>query len=81
MATRFAIAMGNLNEVKPYLPGNYSVIATTEAADGSHVCLISGEDVAGWTLDDYVIPRLGSGLVFAKETTAAELRKDLGHED
>jgi hypothetical protein len=29
--------------------------------------VIQGEDNAGWTLDDYVIPRLASGLHFAKE--------------
>lgn len=31
--------------------------------------LIGGVDKAGWTLDDYVIPRLASGLHFAKEVT------------
>lgn len=80
MANRYAIAMADLDEVEQYLPGNYSVVATTDAADGSNVCLIVGEDVAGWTLDDYVIPRLGSGLIFAKETTPENLAKDLGRE-
>jgi hypothetical protein len=28
---------------------------------------ITGTDQAGWTLDDYVIPRLASGLIVAKE--------------
>ena len=28
---------------------------------------IAGRDVAGWTLDAYVIPRLASGLYFATE--------------
>jgi hypothetical protein len=31
--------------------------------------LIEGEDNAGWTLDGYVIPRLASGLIFAKEVS------------
>ena len=29
--------------------------------------MIGGRDVAGWTLDAYVIPRLASGLYFATE--------------
>ena len=50
--------------VEAYLPGNYSVV--TETADHLY---ISGTDVAGWTLDGYVIPRLASGLIFAREIT------------
>ncbi len=48
--------------VARYLPSNYEVIEIFD----DHV-VIEGEDRAGWTLDDYVIPRLGSGLYFAKE--------------
>jgi hypothetical protein len=48
--------------ITAYLPGNYRVIAVL---DGCTV--IGGEDNAGWTLDDYVIPRLASGLIFAQE--------------
>jgi len=29
--------------------------------------IIEGNDVAGWTLDEYVIPRLASGLMQTKE--------------
>ena len=32
-----------------------------------NVTVIAGEDNAGWTLDDYVIPRLASGLYVGKE--------------
>ena len=35
------------------------------SVDGETV--IGGRDVAGWTLDAYVIPRLASGLYFATE--------------
>jgi hypothetical protein len=35
--------------------------------DQHDVTVIAGEDVAGWMLDDYVIPRLASGLIFANE--------------
>lgn len=48
--------------VARYLPGNYAVAKSTETE-----IVITGEDNAGWTLDDYVIPRLGSGLICARE--------------
>lgn len=54
----------SLETVKRYLPGNYEA---TVDADGTIV--ITGEDVAGWTLDGYVIPRLASGLYCAREVT------------
>lgn len=54
--------------VAAYLPVNYGVSGpTTEGVDGKPVVLIEGEDVAGWTLDDYVIPRLLSGLMGCRE--------------
>lgn len=51
-----------LRRVEAYLPGNYSA---QERADGR--IEIIGHDRAGWTLDDYVIPRLASGMIFATE--------------
>lgn len=48
--------------VAAYMPRNYAV---TKATDDQ--ITIAGEDNAGWTLDDYVIPRLASGLIFARE--------------
>jgi hypothetical protein len=53
-------------QIARYLPGNYHVIAV----DRENV-YIGGEDRAGWTLDDYVIPRLASGLYFAGEISEA----------
>jgi hypothetical protein len=61
--------------VSRYLPANYKVIGTVDQADATDkfdftygpVAIIKGEDNAGWTLDDYVIPRLGSGLIVARE--------------
>ena len=47
--------------VAAYLPGNY----TAHACEGG--VGIVGRDVAGWTLDDYVLPRLRSGLIFGVE--------------
>lgn len=48
--------------VAKYLPSNYRV---SEVSDDKIV--ITGEDDHGWTLDDYVIPRLASGLIYARE--------------
>jgi hypothetical protein len=53
-----------MTEVEPLLPLNYRVIGR-DIADG--FILIGGEDNAGWTLDGYVIPRLGSSLVYTEE--------------
>jgi hypothetical protein len=56
-------------EVEAYLPDNYSVIHEENEVghNGRPVFVIEGEDRMGWTLDDYVIPRFGSGLIACKE--------------
>lgn len=57
-----------LESISSYLPHNYE--ANYEPCIGSSAnpyIIIEGYDRAGWTLDGYVIPRLGSGLIFAKE--------------
>ncbi len=58
--------------VAQYLPANYAVVAEwlTQADDGNHCrhkVIIEGHDNAGWTLDDYVIPRLASGMYACTE--------------
>jgi hypothetical protein len=55
----------SLKTVEAYLPSNYT--ARYHKYNGDTHILIEGEDKAGWTLDGYVIPRLGSGLIIAKE--------------
>lgn len=50
-----------------YLPGNYEVIHEVGRGDASPVFVIAGRDNAGWTLDDYVIPRYLSGLIGCEE--------------
>jgi hypothetical protein len=50
------------DRVRNYLPSNYSVIGF----DAEYV-YVTGHDDAGWTLDDYVIPRLASGLYPCQE--------------
>ena len=52
----------DLKEVKAYMPVNYEA---WEIRPG--LIMISGHDNAGWTLDGYVLPRLGSGLIAARE--------------
>jgi hypothetical protein len=51
-------------QVWAFLPGNYAIIS---GIDGEY--LIAGYDNAGWTMDDYVIPRMASGLIWVKEVT------------
>ena len=58
-------AAATLGQVQHYLPGNYGARITTD----DHDILIEGYDRAGWTLDGYVIPRLASGLIVAKEVS------------
>jgi len=54
---------GVLERVKALLPDNYKVSYNSLTEQ----FMITGHDVAGWTLDEYVIPRLASGLIFAEE--------------
>jgi hypothetical protein len=54
------------DRVRPYLPSNYEV--TSEQGD---YCIVEGTDRAGWTMDDYVLPRLATGLIFGTELTPA----------
>ncbi len=49
-----------LEQVKAYMPDNY------EAREVTFI-VVRGEDDAGWTMDDYILPRLASGLHFATE--------------
>lgn len=70
---RYAIVGGarTRREAEAYLPDNYRIIhETTEhelARPDRPVFVIEGQDEAGWTLDDYVIPRYGSGSIGCKE--------------
>lgn len=67
METRFA-KVGrsvSLETLAAYLPSNYNVVLSTH-----DTFYIAGRDNAGWTLDDYIIPRLASGLIWAEEITS-----------
>jgi hypothetical protein len=59
---------GQSEQLKAYMPGNYEIVGRTPIGASNTVqFLIVGRDVAGWTLDGYVIPRLASGMYFATE--------------
>jgi hypothetical protein len=52
-------------ELAAYLPNNYYI---TELLDEARDAIeFEGTDVAGWTFNDYVVPRLASGLIFVEE--------------
>lgn len=62
---RIAIAAtGKSKEVAQYLPKNFKVLGRTLDNTGT---IIVGVDDHGWTLDQYVIPRLGSGMIHCEE--------------
>ncbi len=62
---RIAIAStGKTKDVAQYLPNNFTVLGRTLDARGT---IIVGVDDHGWSLDAYVIPRLGSALIACKE--------------
>lgn len=66
--TRYAKIAAAPERVRPYLPDNYRVRTWGPGAiPGTYCTIIEGEDNAGWTLDDYVLPRLASGLYFGEE--------------
>lgn len=67
---RFAVVRGarRPEEVAAYLPNNYAIMESFETAPSRKLLvIIGGIDEAGWTLDDYVRPRLGSGLMAVEE--------------
>ena len=54
----------DIETIKAYLPANYEFEKVVDEG-----IIISGEDNCGWTMDEYVLPRLASGLHFGKEIT------------
>jgi len=68
---RFAlVARGHSpREIAAYLPDNYRLEGFS--ADGT--ALVAGHDSAGWTLDEYVIPRFASGLIGAREVSYCDV--------
>ncbi len=61
---RRAVVVGgarDLQQVLRFLPSNY------DAAEIGGRIVIEGRDSAGWTLEGYVLPRLASGGIWARE--------------
>lgn len=72
---RFALVGGarTAKELWAYLPDNYAIIGGSRDDErGRPQYLICGFDYAGWTLDGYVIPRLSSGSIGAREIDPVE---------
>jgi hypothetical protein len=78
--TRYAVVSGGTAEaIEGYLPANYRMVCPVADVFNGELSsrplpgfLIAGEDDSGWTLDEYVIPRLRSGLYGCREVDAAE---------
>lgn len=75
MNARFATVLGarRREEIAAYLPEGYAVIGEG-MRDGRTFYVIGGYDNAGWTLDDYIIPRLASGLMACDEISEQSAR-------
>jgi hypothetical protein len=72
MVKRYAVVRGlgcHGRAVASYLPANYKVIWEGDSGFPFRdwVVVIQGEDKGGFGLDDFVAPRLGSGLLACKE--------------
>ena len=72
-----------------YLPANYDTYTRTlNPPNGTpvHDVLVCGWPEQGWTMNNYVLPRLASGLIFPVDTTYHELSRFIngfidGYED
>lgn len=68
---RYAIVTadaGRGEQIRAYLPDNYRLVGRTPIGGSNRVrFLIAGRDLMGWTLDDYVLPRLASGMYYGEE--------------
>lgn len=56
-------------QVQAYMPSNYEAQLTPDGR-----IIVIGKDVAGWTLDGYVIPRLFSGSIGVTEVSPSTLQ-------
>lgn len=69
MMSRAAIVPGHsADRIRPYMPSNYEVVDYDHSPGSRNYddrgALIIGHDDCGWTLEDYVIPRLFSGAYY-----------------
>lgn len=68
---RILVGEMDTERVAAYLPDNFKVIGSTPEGD----TIVEGVDKMGWTVDDYVLPRLLSGLIYAKEVPVTVVHK------
>lgn len=68
---RFATVRESRKRVEAFLPSNYEI--TQQVGD---LLVIEGRDNAGWTMEDYLLPRLASGMIFARELTETAADED-----
>ena len=75
--TKYAIvtprARNTVGIISNYMPGNYQAIQLQDVNGEDGDILIYGEDFQGWTMQDYVLPRLASGLIAARELVIKEM--------
>lgn len=64
---RYALVRSGALAIADYLPSNYEVIYQTDPDTTGGETVIAGRDRGGWTLHQYVLPRLASGLYFGEE--------------
>ena len=78
---KFAIVRGarSAKELWAYLPNNFVIVGGGDQIrqrggkdELRSEYIIGGLDSHGWTLEDYVIPRLGSGSIGCREITATQ---------
>jgi hypothetical protein len=55
--------------IERYLPANYRVVYvhSDDTQPLQQFLIVAGEDNAGWTMEDYVVPRLQSGMIGVRE--------------
>ena len=69
---------GDDRQVAAYLPENYKVFGEFHPDDKTQkgYVIIKGEDRAGWTMVDYVQPRLASGLMRCEVVAEPECKHE-----
>jgi hypothetical protein len=55
-----------VHRLEAYLPEAYKVAHVSDNEFGQQIIVVTGHDRAGWTAEEYVLPRLQSGLIWAE---------------
>jgi hypothetical protein len=65
---RVSKSLARDDQIMKCLPSNYQFIVSTDV-----YAIVAGADVAGWTLEKYVMPRLSFGLITSEELEAVKV--------